>query len=158
MAGTERAVAQGTLVGTVIDEVAFDIERGKIREFARATFTQDLVHTDALAAARAGAADVLATPTHVVVAGHHRDQRAFVDRLGLAIERVVVGGVKWTYARPLVAGDSLRGVRRVTGDVEREGTRGGRMRIITLETAYVDAAGSGVVSVEETIIERGAHA
>jgi acyl dehydratase len=142
-------------VGTIIDEVAFDVERGKIAEFARATFAEDPIHTDPSVAAEAGQAAVLATPTHVVVASHHRDQRAFVDRLGLALERVVVGGVKWSYERPLQAGDSLRGVRRVVGDIERAGSRGGTMRIITLETEYRDASDQPVVRIEETIVERG---
>jgi acyl dehydratase len=146
----------GTLVGTVVDEVAFDVERGKIVEFARATHAADPVHTDPHFAAQAGHPSVLATPTHVVVAGHHRDQRAFVDRLGLTLERVVVGGVKWTYDRPLRAGDSLRGVRRVIGDTERASSSGGRLRVITLETEYRDTADQPVVRVEETIIERGA--
>lgn len=75
-----------------------------------------------------------ATATHVVVAGHHRDQRRFVEKLGLALERVVVGSVTWTYLRPLVAGDRLRGVRRLVGD-----RRKGALRIVTLETDYVDA-------------------
>lgn len=145
-----------TLVGTVIDEVVFDVERGKIAEFARATHADDPIHTDPVDAAEAGHPTVLATPTHVVVAGHHRDQRVFVERLGLALERIVVGSVKWTYVRPLRAGDSLHGVRRVTGDTEREGSRGGRMRIITLQTEYRDATDEPVVRVEETIIERGA--
>ncbi len=158
MAGLDQPTVQGELVGTIIDEVAFDIERGKIREFARATFTTDPVHTDLTVATEAGVDDILATPTHVVVAGHHRDQRAFVDRLGLALERVVVGGVTWSYERALQAGDSLHGVRRVIGDIQREGARGGRMRVITLETEYRDASGAPVVRVEETIIERGAPA
>lgn len=145
-----------SLVGAVIDEVAFDVEGGKIAEFARATFAEDRIHTDPIVAAGTGHRAVLATPTHVVVAGHYRDQRAFVHRLGLALERVVVGGVKWSYERPLRAGDSLRGVRRVVGDVRRTGSRGGSMRIITLETEYCDAADQPVVRVEETIIERGA--
>ena len=105
--------------------------------------------------AAAGFDTVLATPTHVVVAGHLRDQRAFIDRLGLTLERVVVGSVRWEYLRPLRAGDSLHGTRRVTSDVTREGSRGGTMRLITLETAYLDADGTPVVTLEETIIERG---
>ncbi len=82
-----------------VDRVEYDIERGKIREFARATFTIDPVHTDRDAAQAAGFADVPATLTHTVVAGHQRDQRKFVETLGLALERVVVGSVKWTYLR-----------------------------------------------------------
>src|SRR3979411_629004 len=98
----------GLAIGDVVDEVAFDVERGKISEFARATFTAEPAHTDRAAAQAAGFTDVLATPTHVVVAGHHRDQRGFVAKLGLALERVVVGSTTWQYLRPLMAGDCLR--------------------------------------------------
>ncbi|MGW0891180.1 FAS1-like dehydratase domain-containing protein [Saccharopolyspora sp. NPDC002578] len=133
-----------------LDEVAFDVERGKIREFTRSTGATDPVHTDRDAARRAGFDDVPATATHVVVAGHHRDQRAFVAELGLAFERVVVGSVKWIYHRPLLAGDTLRGVRRVAEDVHKKG-----MRFVTLETEYLDAGGKPVVVLRETLIERG---
>ncbi|AEH09431.1 MULTISPECIES: FAS1-like dehydratase domain-containing protein [Protofrankia] len=151
-------MSDGKLIGTVVDKIAFDVERGKIWEFARATFTTDPVHTDADAARAAGFDDLLATPTHVVVVGHWRDQRAFVDRLGLALERVVVGSVRWQYLRPLRAGDSLRAVRRVVGDERRDGKRGGSMRVVTLETEYVDATGTPVVRQRDVLIERGKSA
>lgn len=144
-----------SLVGLVVDEVEFEVERGKVGEFAKATFVRDPVHTDANAARDAGFGSVLAAPTHVVVAGHQRDQRALVDRLGVALERVVVGSVKWRYARPLQVGDALRGVRRVVGDERREGKRGGSMRLITLETEYTDVLGGTVVTQRETLIEKG---
>lgn len=133
-----------------LDEVAFDVERGKIREFARATGAKDPAHTDRDAAHAADFTDVPATATHVVVAGHYRDQSAFVGKLGLTFERVVVGSVKWTYYRPLLAGDTLRGVRRVADDATKKG-----MRFVTLETEYLDADGHLVVVLRETLIERG---
>src|SRR5881296_3146757 len=126
-----------SLVGTVVDTVRFDVERGKIREFARATGAADLVHTDRREAQAHGHADVLATATHVVVSGHYRDQRAVVAALGLDLRRVVVGSTAWEYARPLRASDTLTGTRKVVGDETREGTRGGTMRLVTLETEYV---------------------
>jgi acyl dehydratase len=143
-------------IGDVVDEVAFTVEEGKIREFARATATTDPIHTDAGAALAAGFAAQPATPTHVVVSGHHRDQQAMVQRLGLALERVLVGGVRWRYHRPLMAGDRLRGVRRLVGD-EQVGGRPGRspMRRLTLRTAFVDADGVTAVEWWETVMERG---
>lgn len=143
------------LPGDVIDRVEYDVERGKVREFTRATFTTDPVHTDLPAAREAGFDDVPATLTHTVVAGHQRDQRGFVDALGLALERVVVGSVTWTYLQPLIAGDHVIGTRRVVGDERREGKRGGTMRVVTLETEYVAADGEPVVRLEEVLIERG---
>lgn len=142
----------------VIDTVHFAVEAGKVREFARATFTESPVHTDADAARRAGYSGIPATATHSVVSGHYRDQRAFVDALGMTLERVVVGSVEWTYYRPLVVGDSLVGTRRVVDDAVKEGKRGGSMRVVTLETDYTDATGATVLSQREQIIERGSEA
>ncbi len=141
----------------ILDVASFEVEAGKVREFAIATRAHDPVHTDRHAAEAAGLPNIPATPTHVVVAGHHRDQEQFVAALGLAIERVVVGSVEWRYTRPLVVGDHLTGTRRVVDDSTREGKRGGTMRLVTLETEWVDAAGEPAVVQREVLIERGAR-
>ena len=153
MTGT---TADEIAIGTVLDEVSFAVEAGKVREFARATYVSDPVHTDVEAASAAGFTTIPATPTHVVVAGHHRDQRQFVRDLGLAIERVVVGSVDWEYHRPLLVGDHVTGTRRVVGDTTREGKRGSTMRLVTLQTDWVDQHGDTVVTQREVLIERGA--
>jgi acyl dehydratase len=142
--------------GTVLDVVSFEVEAGKVREFARATHVSDPVHTDSAAALSAGFENIPATPTHVVVAGHHRNQQEFVAALGLAIERVVVGSVEWEYHRPVVVGDRLTGTRRVVDDTTRQGKRGGTMRLVTLETAWLDGEGATVVTQREVLIERAA--
>ena len=143
------------LIGAEVDRVAFAVERGKILEFARATHAEDPAHRDPAAARARGATDVLATGTHVVVAGQHRDQEAFTAALGLDRTRVVVGSVDWHYVRPLHAGDTLTGTRRVVADETREGRRGGRMRLVTLETEFLDADGQLAVRQREVLIERG---
>ena len=150
----EEADARG-LVGTIVDEVNFDVERGKIAEFARATSAQDPVHTDRREVQRRRLSDVAATATHVVTAGHHRSPAALLDKLGLELARVVVGGTGWEYARPLVAGDSLTGRRMVIGDELKTSKSGSTLRIITLETEFRDREGAVAVRQQETIIERG---
>lgn len=143
-----------SLIGTVVDDVVLTVERGKVLEMARATRAEDPVHTDPAAAQGAGFAEQVATATHVVTAGHLRDQLAYVRALGLVRERIVVGEVAWDFTRPLVVGDTVRGTRTVVGDETKPGKRGGSMRIITLETAYRDATGGLVVRQTESIIER----
>lgn len=145
-----------TLVGTIVDEVRFPVESGKIREFARATYAADPVHTDPAAAREAGFASLPATATHTVVAGHYRDQQALLAALGMDLARVVVGSVEWEYARPVRAGDLLSGTRRVVADETRAGKQGGSMRMVTMETEFTDESGAAVVRVRELLIERGA--
>lgn len=140
--------------GAVLDAVTIDVEQGKIREFARATHAVDPVHTDPTAAAGAGFDRIPATATHVVVAGHQRDQRAFVSALGMDISRIVVGSVTWEYHRPLLAGDHLTGTRRVLSDTTKEGKRGGTMRLVQLETTWTDRDAT-VATQREVLIERG---
>jgi len=134
-----------TLVGTMVDRVAFTVEQGKVLELARATGATSADHTEG----------GLATATHVVVAGHHRDQQGFVAALGLDIRRIVVGSVSWEYARPLRVGDELVGTRTVVGDETREG-RSGTNRLVTLETAWTDPDGAVLVRQREVLVERGA--
>lgn len=143
------------LIGMELDRVVFDVERGKILEFARATHAEDPAHRDRAVARTRGAVDVLATGTHVVVAGQHRDQEAFTAALGLDRARVVVGSVDWFYVRPLHAGDTLTGIRRVVADETRQGSRGGQLRLVTLETEFLDADGQLAVRQREVLIERG---
>ncbi|MDT4938076.1 MAG: hypothetical protein QOG80_1747 [Pseudonocardiales bacterium] len=139
----------------VLDRVEFTVESGKIGEFTRATLVLDPVHQDEAAACDAGFSARAATPTHVVVAGHYRDQQAMVAALELDLHRVVVGSVRWTYARALVAHDHLVGTRRVLADERRAARDATTMRLVTLETEYIDQAGSPVVWTREVIIERG---
>ncbi|AMM21860.1 acyl dehydratase [Frondihabitans sp. PAMC 28766] len=133
-------------VGDAVDEVEFDVERGKIREFARASFTEDTVHTGP-------GSDALATLTHTAVTAHLRDQRGFVAALGLDIHRIVVGSCSWSYRRPLAAGDRLTATRRVLSDETREGASG-TMRLVTLETEFTDQDGEVPVTFREVLIER----
>ncbi|WP_454174826.1 FAS1-like dehydratase domain-containing protein [Gordonia sputi] len=144
-----------TSTGSILDEVSVEIEAGKIREFATATRTTDPVHTDLAEAAESGFTALPATPTHVVVAGHHRNQHGFVAALGMDIARVVVGSVEWEYHRPLVAGDRVTGTRRIVEDTTRDGKRGGTMRLVTLETTWVDDEGKTAITQREVLIERG---
>jgi hydroxyacyl-ACP dehydratase HTD2-like protein with hotdog domain len=128
------------MIGTVVDEFSFGVEAGKVREFARAI----------------GADGDLVPLTFSVVAGHYRDARAAVEKLGLDIRRVVVGEVEWEYARPLVVGDQLSAQRVVVDVKTREGSRGGSMTLVTLETEFRDADGDVALRQREVLIETGA--
>lgn len=119
----------------IVDEVEFTVEDGKLREFARALGSEW---------------DRASVPlTFVVVAGHHRDQAAMIETLGLDIRRVVVGGSEWEYFAPVVPGDRLRGARVLTGIEAKP-----RMRLLTLETRFERVSdGERVVVQRDTVIE-----
>ena len=147
--------AAGSLIGMVVDEFSFGVEAGKVREFAIAIKDPSPRYRDASAAAEEGFDGIPAPLTFTVVAGHHRDAAAAVERLGLDIRRVVVGEVEWRYQRPLVVGDRLDARRTVTGVRRREGGRGGEMTLVTLETEFRDQRGEVAVRQREVLIETG---
>jgi acyl dehydratase len=128
------------MIGTVVDEFAFAVEAGKVREFALAIQEP----SDGVPL------------TFTVVAGHYRDARAAVEKLGLDIKRVVVGEVEWEYTRPVVVGDQLSARRVVAGVKTREGARGGSMTLVTLETEFRDAHGEVALRQREVLVETGA--
>lgn len=120
-------------IGTVIDEVEFPVEEGKVREFN-------------LAAGSDASANVPLTFT--AVAGHWRDQAAMVSLLGLDITRVVVGGSEWEYVSAVRVGDRLRGARVLVAAEEKRG-----MLFLTLETRFTRADGVPAVIQRDTVIE-----
>ena len=130
-------VADASQVGLVVDEVDFPVEEGKVREFAIAV----------------GDEDHRSVPlTFATVAGHWRDQGAMVERLGLDIRRIVVGGSEWSYHAPVAVGDRLRGARVVTDVWDKAGGRG-TMTFITLETRLHRGDGELAVVQRDTVIE-----
>lgn len=127
------------------------VGREKVREFARATRASAAVHHDVEAARAAGFADVVAPPTFPIVVAEATLQQLLAEPdAGIDFSRVVHGDQRFTYTRPIVAGDELTATLRVTGIK----TLGGNA-MVTSETAMVDAAGDHVVTSVSTLVVRG---
>ena len=106
---------------------------------------------DVDAARAAGFADLVAPPTFpIVVQQRTWDQLLDDPEAGIVLERIVHGDQRFTYTRPIVAGDELTATLRVTGIK----TLGGNA-MVTSETAMVDAAGDHVVTSVSTLVVRG---
>lgn len=126
------------------------VGREKVREFARAVLATNPVHSDPAAARAAGYTDVVAPPTFAVVV-----QEATLAQLlaepdaGIDFSRVVHGEQKFSYERPIVAGDELTATLIVTSVK----TLGGNA-MVTAETVVVDAAGDQVVTATSTLVVR----
>jgi acyl dehydratase len=127
------------------------VGREKVREFARAVFASDPINLDVDAARAAGHADLVAPPTFPIVL-----QEATLAQLlaepdaGIDFTRVVHGDQRFSYSRPIVAGDELTARLNVTSVK----TLGGHS-MITSESAITDAAGEHVVTAISTLVVRG---
>jgi len=128
------------------------VGREKIREFARAIGATDPEYHDPEAARARGYADVIAPPTFPVIVTMGSNQQLKDDpELGMDYSRVVHGDQRFTYVRPIVAGDHL--VCR--NSVEEITSRGGH-DFITTRTDVTTEAGEPVLTAWTKLVQRGA--
>ncbi|MBX9472448.1 MaoC family dehydratase N-terminal domain-containing protein [Microcella sp.] len=127
------------------------VGREKVREFARAVLATAPLHHDPEAARAAGFADVVAPPTFPIVISEATLQQLLAEPdAGIDFSRVVHGDQRFSYSRPIVAGDELTATLRVTSIK----TLGGNS-MVTSESAMTDAAGAHVVTSISTLVIRG---
>ena len=145
-------------VGLELDTVNFPVERGKVREFARALHESDPIYVNAEAASNAGFPAIPAPLTFAMSAMLWRERDAAIEDLGFDFKRLLHGGTTWEYVRPIVVGDELTIKRTVAAVDEREGKRGGVMTFVTIDAEVTDAGGAVVARQTDTLIQTGASA
>lgn len=127
------------------------VGREKVREFARAVFATHATHLDVEAARAAGYADVVAPTTFpIVVTAATLDQLLADEDAGVDFTRVVHGDQRFSYSRPIVAGDELT----ATMTIASVKSIGGHS-MVTSESAITDATGAHVVTATSTLVVRG---
>ena len=126
------------------------VGREKVREFARAVFATSPINSDVDAARAAGYADVVAPPTFAIVLQQLTlDQLVAVPDSGIEMTKLVHGEQRFSYTRPIVAGDELTAILAVTSIK----TLGGNA-MVTAETAITDLAGAHVVTATSVLVVR----
>jgi acyl dehydratase len=127
------------------------VGREKVREFARAVLATSPVHFDPEAARAAGYSDVVAPPTFPIVVQDATLQQLLNDpEGGVDFSRVVHGDQRFSYTRPIVAGDELTGAMTVTSVKSLAGNS-----MVTSETTITDATGAHVVTATSSLVVRG---
>ncbi len=127
------------------------VGREKVREFARAVFSADPLSLDPAAARAAGFADVVAPPTFAVVVQEHTLAQLLADEeAGVDFSRVVHGDQRFTFNRPIVAGDELTATLTITSVKSLGGNS-----MVTAESVIRDTEGEHVVTAVSTLVVRG---
>jgi acyl dehydratase len=130
----------------------YEVSRVKIAEFATAIGDPNPVFRDRAAAQAAGYPDVIAPPTFGVVIAMAASGAAVADPgLGLNYAMVVHGEQRFTYSRPLHAGDVVTAQSTISGIREV-----GSITMLTTETEIRTLAGEHVCTGFSTLVERGA--
>ena len=140
------------LEGRVFPPVpAYLVGREKIREFARAVLSTSPANFDVEAAQSAGYFDLVAPPTFPIVV----QERTLAELLaepdaGIDFSRIVHGDQRFTYTRPIVAGDELTAQLSVASIKSLGGHT-----MLTAVSEITDSSGSHVVTATSTLVVRG---
>jgi len=131
----------------------YEVSRVKIAEFAEAIGDDNPLYHDREAAQAASYPDVIAPPTFPIVITMAASRSAVGDPgLGLNYAMVVHGEQRFSYTRPLHAGDvvtaqsTISGIRAV-----------GSLTMLTTDTEIRTVDGEHVCTGYSTLVERGAE-
>lgn len=139
------------IVGRTGKPFVIEVERGKIREFARATKSRNPAHLE-------GERPV-SPPTYLMVADHWitRENLPWGDE-PRNLARILHAEQEFVFhGEPPRAGDRLTGQARIDRQHTKEGRRGGTMTFTDVVWEYRDANGRHVADVRFTQVET-AHA
>jgi acyl dehydratase len=128
----------------------YEVSRVKIREFATAIGDSNPIYRDQAAAKAAGHPDVIAPPTFPIAISLGGSALADPE-LGLNYAMVVHGEQRFTYTRPIHAGDVLTCESTITGI-----RSAGKNEVMTVETAIRTVDGELVCTAFNSLVERGA--
>ncbi len=127
------------------------VGREKVREFSRAVLATSPLNLDVEAARAAGYSDVVAPPTFAIVLQQSTlDQLVSAPGSGIEMTHIVHGEQKFSYSRPIVAGDELTATLAVTSIKSLGGNA-----MVTAETVIVDTDGAHVVTATSILVVRG---
>lgn len=127
------------------------VGREKIREFSRAVFATSPINLDVAAAIAAGYPDVVAPPTFAVVIQERTLHQLLNESdAGIDFTRVVHGDQRFSFSRPIFAGDELTATLTVVSIKSLGGHS-----MVTAESNIVDASGEHVVTATSTLVVRG---
>lgn len=130
----------------------YEVSRVKIAEFADAIGDPSPLYRDRSAARAVGHPDVIAPPTFAVVLSMAGLAAALADPgLGIDYSMVVQLEQKFSYSRPIVAGDVLSAQVTLT-DIKKLG----RNVLLTTSTQIAAETGEHVCTALASIVERGA--
>ncbi|MBR0684380.1 MaoC family dehydratase N-terminal domain-containing protein [Bradyrhizobium manausense] len=119
-------------IGHVLPTTTFEIERSRLRFFAKAIGETDPVYTDQAAAREAGHPDLPAPPTFLFSAEMESDQKLkWLLEADIPLSKVLHGEQTFSYHRMVYAGDVVSVTSRVVDIYQK---RNGALEFVVFDT------------------------
>ncbi len=157
-------MADKTKVGKVFPPYIFEVEKGKIAEFAMAVSQKESksqvkpIYVDSGAAKAAGYKDVIPTSTFQTcfLLWGGGGLIPMLQEVGIDLIRLLHGEEEYEYLLPIHPGDVMTGVTRVVEmyDKEKKGKPGKFMEFTVLEAEIRNQRGELAIRARTTLVER----
>ena len=141
------------LVGKEFPPFVVSVERGKIKEFARAIGDDNPFYLDDRLGQASEWGDIIAPPTFLTTFRAEGETGALLRELGTDISRVLHGEQEFEMFRPIRPGETFVCRSRITDIYEKTG-RSGPMAFVARETAVTDRAGEVVAVIRHITVVR----
>ena len=142
------------LLGKEYPPYAVTVERGKIKEFARAIGDDDPLYLDDRVGAASAWGDVIAPPTFsITFRNEAADTTAFLKELGTDISRILHGEQEFEIFRPLQPGQTYLCRAKIVDIFEKTG-RSGPMAFVVRETTIADGSNEIVATMRGVTVVR----
>ena len=129
------------------------VERGKIKEFARALGDDNPLYLDDRVGQASEWGDIIAPPTFMTTFRDGADSGAFLRELGTDISRILHGEQEFEIFRPIRPGETFVCRSKVLDVYEKTG-RSGPMAFVARETSVTDATNEIVAFVRHITVVR----
>lgn len=139
-------------IGTELPPFTVDVERGRLRFFAKATGQDDPVYSDDEAARAAGFPALPVPPTFLFCLEMDApNPGAIRELLGLDYRRILHGEQGYAFHRMAFAGERLTFRQRIEDIYDK---KGGALEFIVRKTAVSDAQGEPVAELRAVTVYR----
>ena len=139
-------------IGHALPSATWQVEKGRLRFFAKAIGESNPLYLSEEAAKAAGHRSLLAPPTFLF--GAELDTgiiESCLSLLGVPIERILHGEQQFTYHAPVYAGDTLTLEARISDIYDK---KAGKMEFIVKESRYLNQDGQLVLESRSVIVVR----
>jgi len=137
-------------VGKEYPEFTVEVEKGKIREFARAVGDKNPVYYDEEAAKKVGfEGGPVIPPTFPTVFATSGQVMNIIADLKIDMAKLLHGAQEYEYINPIKAGDTISGKTKIANIVEKS-----KMDVVDVETTYINQNGQTVLREKCTFLVR----
>ena len=129
-----------------------DVEKGRLKFFAKAIGETNPIYTDETAAREAGYSSLPAPPTFPMALDMDGpEDMPVLDVLDIDISKLLHGTQEFEYHAPICAGDSITITSRISDMFDK---KGGALEFVVSENSYTNQNGQLVAKATSTLVVR----